>query len=196
MRASHLGSTVEIGDRAGELQNPVKSARRKMQPVRGFPDQSEAAGIRLRNRLDDISGRSGIGQDSWKTKSGIACNLNFPRGGDAFGDLSRPLGGRRQHQIGSGDRRHIDMEVDAVEQGTRKPRLILSDAAGNGLPVTSKARLARVAATARVHRRDELKPRRIDDAVVGPRDRDFAGFERLPETIQNLRLELRQFVEE
>jgi hypothetical protein len=88
------------------------------------------------------------------------------------------------------------MEVDAVEQGTRKPRLILSDAAGNGLPVTGKARLARVAATARVHRRDELKPRRVDDAVVGPCDRDFAGFERLPETIQNLRLELRQFVEE
>jgi hypothetical protein len=52
-----------------------------------------------------------------------------------------------------------------------------------------------VAAAARVHRRDELKPGRIDDAVVGPCDRDFAGFERLAQAVQNLRLEFRQFVE-
>jgi hypothetical protein len=52
-----------------------------------------------------------------------------------------------------------------------------------------------VAAAARVHRRDELKPGRIDDAVVGPCDRDFAGFERLAQAVQNLRLAFRQFVE-
>jgi hypothetical protein len=39
------------------------------------------------------------------------------------------------------------------------------------------------------------KPRRIDDAVVRPGDRDFPGFERLPQAVQNLRLEFRQFLE-
>src|SRR6202035_5047739 len=42
-------------------------------------------------------------------------------------------------------------------------------------------------------RRAEL--RWIDDAVVRPGDRDFAGFERLPQAVQNLWLEFRQFVE-
>jgi hypothetical protein len=36
-----------------------------------------------------------------------------------------------------------------------------------------------MAAAARIHRRDELKPRRIDDAVVCAGDCHFAGFERL-----------------
>src|SRR5262245_51736644 len=52
-----------------------------------------------------------------------------------------------------------------------------------------------MAAAAGIHRRDKLEPRRVDDAVVRPGDRDFAGFERLPQAIQNLRLEFRQFVE-
>src|ERR1700691_1949196 len=51
-------------------------------------------------------------------------------------------------------------------------------------------------ATAGVHRRDELKARRIADAVISPGDSHFASFERLAQTVEHLRLEFRQFVEE
>ena len=87
MGAPHLGGSVEIGDRAGELQDPVKPPRRKMQPLRGFHDQGEAPGIRLRDRLDGIGGRGGVGHDPRKTEPGIARDLNFPRGGDAVRHL-------------------------------------------------------------------------------------------------------------
>lgn len=85
------------------------------------------------------------------------------------------------------------MQVNAVEQGTRKPGLILGNAARIGLPVTGKAGLACVAAAARVHRRDELKSGWVDNAVIGPRNCHFASFERLAQAIQNLRLEFRYY---
>ena len=73
--------------------------------------------------------------------------------------------------------------------------MILRDAPRVWLAVAGKARLARMAAAARIHRRDELKPRRIDDAVVCAGDCHFAGFERLAQAIEDLRLKFRQFVE-
>src|ERR1700686_3408485 len=82
-----------------------------------------------------------------------------------------------------------------IPRGPPPARLILRDAARVGLPVAGKAGLARMAATARIHRRGELKPGWVDDAVVRTGDRDFAGFERLSQAVQNLRLEFRQFVE-
>ena len=57
-------------------------------------------------------------------------------------------------------------------------------------------RLVGHAAPAWVHRRDQLKPRRIDDAMIGARDRHFAGLDRLAQAVQHLGLKLRQFVEE
>jgi hypothetical protein len=43
-----------------------------------------------------------------------------------------------------------------------------------------------MAAAARIHRGHELKPRRIDRAMIGSRNGDFAGFERLAQTVAAL----------
>lgn len=56
-------------------------------------------------------------------------------------------------------------------------------------------RIAEMAAAAEVHRRDQLHPRRKGYVGVGSCDPDVAGLQRLPERIQHLALELRQFVE-
>jgi hypothetical protein len=53
-----------------------------------------------------------------------------------------------------------------------------------------------MAAAARIHRRDQHEARRIGDAVVGARNRNLAGFERLAQRIERLRLEFRKLVEE
>ena len=92
MQAPDLANSVEIGDRPGELQDPVKPPRRKMEAVRGFPDQGEAPGVELRHRLDDIGGRGGVGEDPRKTEPGITCDLDISCGGNAFrreSDLTR-----------------------------------------------------------------------------------------------------------
>jgi hypothetical protein len=52
-----------------------------------------------------------------------------------------------------------------------------------------------MSAAAWIHCRHQHEARRIGDPVVGARDRDFAGLQRLAQRIQHLRLELRQLVE-
>ena len=64
---------------------------------------------------------------------------------------------RRQDQVGGGNRRHLDMEVDTVEQRAGQPRLIVGGAARIRAALAGEARLAGAAAAARVHRGDELK---------------------------------------
>ena len=53
-----------------------------------------------------------------------------------------------------------------------------------------------MAAAARVHRRDQLDPRREGDVGVGAGDADVAGLERLAQRIEHRPLEFGQFVEE
>jgi hypothetical protein len=53
-------------------------------------------------------------------------------------DLGRAFGWRRQHHVGGGDRRHLDDEVDAVEQRPREAGLVLRHAALVRLPRQAK----------------------------------------------------------
>ena len=53
-----------------------------------------------------------------------------------------------------------------------------------------------MAAAARVHRRDQLDPRREGDVGVGAGDADLAGLERLAQRIEHRALEFGQLVEE
>jgi hypothetical protein len=86
------------------------------------------------------------------------------------------------------------MKIDTVEQRPRHSRLVIGGAARR--PAARQRRVAEVAAEARVHRSDQLDPRRRSDVGVGTGDADLAGFERLAERIEHLALEFGQFVEE
>ncbi len=86
------------------------------------------------------------------------------------------------------------MEVDPVEQRTRHARLIIGGAARR--PRAGERRIAEMAAAARVHRRDQLDPRRKGDMGVGPGDADRSGLERLAQRIEGGALEFGQLVEE
>ena len=69
----------------------------------------------------------------------------------------------------------------------------------SGTPTRAAAAAVRVAGTAaraRVHRGDELEPRREHHGPSGPCDRDPALLERLPEGLEDVPGELRQLVEE
>ena len=53
-----------------------------------------------------------------------------------------------------------------------------------------------MAAAARVHRRDQLKARRIGDVPLGAGDADAAGLERLAERFERGAVELGEFIQE
>ena len=87
------------------------------------------------------------------------------------------------------------MQIDAVEQRTGEAVLIIGDAARIRAALAHEARIVGAAAAAGIYRRDQHEARRIRDAMIGARDRDFAGLERLAQRIQNLRREFRQLIE-
>src|SRR5262249_36489569 len=89
-----------------------------------------------------------------------------------------------------------DVEVDAVEQRTGEPHLIVGRAARARTTLAGKPRLVCPPAAARVLGGYQHEPRRIGHAMICPRDCDFPGLKRLPQRIECVRLEFRQLVEE
>src|SRR6266700_7674534 len=85
---------------------------------------------------------------------GVAPALPGARRGDTAGDRGARLGRRRQGEIGRGDRRYVDIEVDAVEQRATEAGLVILRAARR--PAAGPSRLREIAAAAWVHRGDEL----------------------------------------
>ena len=153
------------------------ASRNSARPVlSGFADLFQHRTLRLR-----------VGADAVETERGVALGLDVARACDARRDLAAALGRRRQDQIGGGHRRHVDMQIDAVEQRTGEAVLIIGDAARIRAALAHEARIVGAAAAAGIHRRDQHEARRIRDAMIGARDRDLAGLERLAQRIQNLR---------
>src|SRR3984893_9167406 len=103
------------------------------------------------------------------------------------------LSGLRRHEVGGGDRGHLDLEVDAAEHGTRDARLVALGA--SRALAADIARLGGAAAEAGISRHDELDARGVGDALVRRRDPRLAGLERLAQRVEDLRMELRQLVE-
>lgn len=62
--------------------------------------------------------------------------------------------------------------------------------------LADEAGIARASAATWIHCRDQHEAGGIGDAMVGTRDRHFAGFERLSQRVEDLTREFRQLVEE
>ena len=86
--------------------------------------------------------------------------------------------------------RHFDLDIHPVEQRPRNARLVVGGAAR--ALAAGVARLSRHAASARVHRGDQLEARRIGDVVIGARHHGLARLQRLAQRFQHARLEFRQ----
>jgi hypothetical protein len=74
--------------------------------------------------------------------------------------------------------------------------LVFRRAAQIGSALAGKTRIAGASASAGVHGGDKHEACRISDAVIGARDGDFAGFQRLAQRVENLGGKLRHLVEE
>jgi hypothetical protein len=126
--------------------------------------------------------------------AGIAGCLPGPRGGDTGSDLCAAFSRWRQCEIGGRKRRHLDMQIDTIEQWPGELALVIGRTArGAG---AGEAGISQMPAAARVHGGDQLHARRIGDVGGGARHLHLAGFQRLAQRIEHAALEFRQFVEE
>ena len=116
------------------------------------------------------------------------------RGASARRDAARPHAGgafarRRRQQFVGGQLRHLDVQVDAVQQRPRQAPLIACDLVGRA--AAGRLALAQVAAGAGVHRGHELEARREFRPPARTRHGDGAGLERLAQGFEHAAVELR-----
>jgi GTP cyclohydrolase IA len=191
VHAFHFIGPVEIGERAGNPQHAVIAAGRKPHRIGCFAQQCQPAAVRPRHVFEHGARHGSVAANVRQPNGGIARYLAFAGQCDARGNLAAAFGGRRQDQVGGRHSRHFDVQIDAIDQRTRNAGLVVGGAAGVRAAAAGEARFAGFAATARIHGRDQHEARWIGDAMVGARDRNFAGFERLAQRVERLRLEFR-----
>jgi len=92
------------------------------------------------------------------------------------------------------DRRHLDVDIQAVLERTRKSRSIPTDLLRCAEAVP--CRIAIVPARTRIHSCNQHESRWIAERAAGSRQDDMAVFKRLPEAIQNWPPELGRLIQE
>ena len=168
---------VEIGKRAGDAKCPVIAACAQAERVGGLAQKRAPGLVGRGDILEQAPVAMGIGARAGMFQRGEALGLNGAGRSDTGAHLGTSFRRRRQHEVGGRDRRHFDLQIDAVEQRPLDARLIALDATA---PLSAGiARLAGAAAAAWIHRGDELNARRVGDPVIGARDHRLAGLERL-----------------
>ena len=127
MDAPHPRLAVEISERPPDLQHAMETAGGKAHGIGRIADEGQALRIGLRHFFQHAGGQAAlVATGSSQGRVALAWRS---RPGRHRRDLARSLVRRRQDKVGGGDRRHVDHEVDAVEEGPGEPRLVLRDAA-------------------------------------------------------------------
>ena len=181
----------EVGDGAADFEDPAVGAGAQAQFVdRGF-EQSFRVIIHGAITLDVSRAHLGVGVDVSFLEP---LQLNRPRVIDPLADELRRFAGVAAGEILIADRRHFDLNVDAVEERAGDTGAIALD-----LQRRADAFLLRVgekAAGTRVHCGDQHDAGGIIDRAEGAGDGDVAVFQRLPHDLEDVAPEFRQLVEE
>jgi hypothetical protein len=78
-------------------------------------EQGKPGAIGARDFFQRRPMRLRIGAHVCQPERGVTLDLDVARAPHAGGDLAAAFARRRQNQIGGGHRRHLDVQVDAVE---------------------------------------------------------------------------------
>ena len=181
----------EIGDGAADFEHPAVGAGAQTQFIdRGF-EQSLRVVIHGAITLDISRAHLGVGVDVSFLKP---LQLNRPRIIDALANHLRGFSGVAAGEVLIADRRHFDLNVDAIEERAGDARAIALD-----LQRRADAfflRIGEKTAGARVHGRDQHDAGGIIDRAERARNGDIAVLQRLPHDLEDVAPEFRQLVEE
>ena len=124
----------EVGDGAGDLEDAVVGAGGQRELFHGLLEQVAHAGIERAVALDLRRGHTGVGREA---RAAETDELVLAGQFDALAHGGGRLAGLVGAQLGDGERRRLDMDVDAIEQrsadagavaldlGRRAPALVL-----------------------------------------------------------------------
>ena len=124
----------------------------------------------------------------------LAGDCDGPGGHDTLANHAARLAIGRSRELLGGDRRNLDLQIDAVEQRPADARLVAQHRVGRA--ATGLGRIAELAAGTGIHGGDELEAGRELGLTGGARNDEAAGFERLAQGLERGPRKLRQLVEE
>lgn len=127
MGAAYLFLSVQVGNGAGDFENAVIGAGGKAHGVKGAAQQGGGGLRHGAKTADQGSGKGGIAVDA-EAVVALLLELSGPvhPGADGGGRFLMPLGG----EVLIGDRGHLDMQVQPVQQRAGDPGQILGYRAG------------------------------------------------------------------
>src|SRR5260221_13344075 len=160
--------------------------RRKQQPRQRMPQELAAFAPGGAMAVDRAAAKEGV-------RLALARELHLARSRDPAGDVGRAFPGGRRNQFGFARRRDLELDVDAIGQRARNAPAIARYALGRA--AAASAAVAAMSTGAGIHGRQELKASRILHLARGAGNGVALGFDRLPEGLDQLTVELRQFVQ-
>jgi hypothetical protein len=116
MHAADPLGAVEIGERARDPQRPMEATRRQVQRLRRLAQQGDAFGVGCSDLLENTPAAIGVGAHRARPECCEARTLELARPRHSRPHLRASLGRRRQHHVGGRQRRHLDLQIDAVEK--------------------------------------------------------------------------------
>jgi hypothetical protein len=119
MDTRHAILAVEVRKSAGDAQGPVIAARAQRERIGGVAQQREPGRLGRGNLLEQRSVALRVGAHADAAERFVARALHSAGNRDSLANLGASFRSLRQHEIGGRDRRHLDLQIDAVEHGSR-----------------------------------------------------------------------------
>lgn len=167
VRAGNAVGLLQVGEGAGDLENPVQGAQRQVQALAGLLQPGLVFRAQCTILVHLLQCEKGVGAT-------LASELALARGGDLSGQLgaagTRPAGCEAGALATDGQ-----VQVDTVQQRAGELGPVALDLFRRA--AATAAGIAEIAAGAGVHRRDQLEARREAHAAVGAGNDDFAAFQ-------------------
>ena len=182
---------VEVGDRARDLEHAVVGARGKPEFFKGVFEQRLGVGRHAADLPQKLGRDLRVAGDRGVPE---ALQLDGPRRIDARLDGGGAFLLLRTGQAVEADGRHLDVQVDAVEQRAGNPAKIPRNGAVRA--GAGARRVAVVPAGARIHGGDQHEPAGEGDRAVDARDGHGAVLQRLAQHLHGAAGKLGQLIEE
>ena len=115
MNAADLIDGIKISEGARNFERAMEPARRQRKCFRRLPQKRNAGRIWHGGLFQKLPSTFGVGADVFDAETQIALTLTFARRGHAGADFGAAFKRRREDEICRRDRRHFDLQINAIE---------------------------------------------------------------------------------
>jgi hypothetical protein len=190
MRRGDERGVREVGEGSSDLEHPVERSQGQTQALVGSVEEGLGGGVDCHVAPESRAVQGGVGGGGGL--QAITLPLDFSSSGDPGGDFC----GRRPGsltELGEAEGRHLDVEVDAIEERTGNPAAIPFDEVRRA--PTGVTGIPEVTTRTGIHGGHESETRGESKARPRADDGYLAVFEGLAKRFESVPAKFRQFVE-